>query len=95
MSLTKEEVLHLAKLARLQLSQAEADNYAKQLDSVLHYLAKLGELSGQPQVKPAPATAAGRVDEVEPFAQQADLWKSAPARDGNWWAVPPVFTDNK
>lgn len=44
MSLTKDEVLHIAKLARLTLTDAELDKYAKQLSGILAYVDKLKEV---------------------------------------------------
>ncbi|MBI5733942.1 MAG: Asp-tRNA(Asn)/Glu-tRNA(Gln) amidotransferase subunit GatC [Candidatus Kerfeldbacteria bacterium] len=96
MSLTKNDVLHLAKLARLDLTAAEVDNYALQLDEVLHYLDKLNELGA---VSPAEVLAGsalvGRVDEIEEFNNSTNLLKSAPAKEGDLIVVPPVFSANQ
>lgn len=42
--LTREEVLHIAKLANLKISEAEVDEYAKQLTDSLQYIANLDEV---------------------------------------------------
>lgn len=44
MSLSKEEVLHIAKLARLTLTDAELEKYARQLSGILEYVDKLKEV---------------------------------------------------
>lgn len=42
--LTKEEILHLAKLANLILTEAEIAQFSKQLSSILDYISKLNEV---------------------------------------------------
>ena len=54
MKITREEVLHGAELAHLELSEAEIDSFARHLDSILAYSSKLNELD---------------TDAVEPMAQ--------------------------
>ena len=44
MTLTKDEVLHLAKLCRIDLSDSEVDRFAPQLSSILDYVGKLREV---------------------------------------------------
>lgn len=44
MALTKEEVLHLAKLCRIDLQPEEVDVFASQLSSILEYVGKLQEV---------------------------------------------------
>lgn len=44
MKITREEVQHVAKLARLELSAAEVERMTGQLDAILSYVAKLDEL---------------------------------------------------
>jgi len=44
MSITREEVQHIALLSRLELSDEEVDRYADQLTAILEYAAKLNEL---------------------------------------------------
>ena len=43
-TLTKEQVRHIAKLARLQLSEEEVERFAKELTSILQYVDMLGEV---------------------------------------------------
>jgi len=44
MSVTRKEVEHVAKLARLELSETEKDRFTEQLNAILSYAAKLNEL---------------------------------------------------
>jgi len=57
-SLTKTQVLHIAKLARLKLSESEVDKMSKELTSILQYVEMLNEV---------------KTDGVEPTAQVTDL----------------------
>jgi aspartyl-tRNA(Asn)/glutamyl-tRNA(Gln) amidotransferase subunit C len=54
MKITREDVLYVAELAHLELTEAEVDLYRNQLDSILTYIEKLKELD---------------VENVEPMAQ--------------------------
>ncbi len=58
MTLDLDEVRHVARLARLRLSDQELQLYRAQLSSVLDHIAKIGELN---------------VDGVEPMAHPSDL----------------------
>jgi len=45
MSITKKDVEHIAKLARLGLSEKEKEKYAKELSGILDYMNKLNEIN--------------------------------------------------
>lgn len=44
MSISKEEVKHIAELARISLSEKEAEKFQKELSSILGYVAKMNEV---------------------------------------------------
>ncbi|PYU17843.1 MAG: Asp-tRNA(Asn)/Glu-tRNA(Gln) amidotransferase subunit GatB, partial [Acidobacteria bacterium] len=44
MKITREDVLHVAELAHLELTESEVETYRRQLDSILTYVEKLNEL---------------------------------------------------
>lgn len=94
MSLTLAEVEHIAKLARLNLTDEEKSRYREQLSSILDYVAMLQELdttaisesSGvQPEECPL------RIDAPLHPMDTPDLLKNAPATTKNQFRVPPVF----
>ncbi len=94
MSLTLAEVEHIAKLARLNLTEEEKSKYREQLSSILDYVTMLQELdttsiseaSGvQPDECPL------RVDTSMPPMATSDLMKNSPATTKNQFRVPPVF----
>jgi aspartyl-tRNA(Asn)/glutamyl-tRNA(Gln) amidotransferase subunit C len=51
MKITREQVLRVAELAHLELTEAEVDTYSRQLDSILTYIEKLNQLDTS-QVEP-------------------------------------------
>ncbi len=78
-SLTKEQVLHIAKLARLTLTPAEVDNMTKELSSILDYVAVLGEVNTdnvEPTAQVTGLTNALREDDVHPSDANPDAMLS-------------------
>lgn len=93
MALTTKEIEHLAKLARLELTKAEIEEYAAQLGNVVDYVAKLQSFKGSVEdVKKAGVEL--RSDEVKTWPQTKDLIKGAPQEENNYISVPEVF-DNR
>jgi aspartyl-tRNA(Asn)/glutamyl-tRNA(Gln) amidotransferase subunit C len=95
MSLTLQDVEHIAKLARLQLTDEQKEHYRGQLSAILEYIAKLQELDTQ---SVPPTTGGGSVaamslrpDEARPGLDMESLLKNAPQKEGNQFKVPPVF----
>lgn len=44
--MTKEDVIHLAKLARIELSEAELENFTKEMSAILAYVSSIKEIVG-------------------------------------------------
>ncbi|HEX7974758.1 MAG TPA: Asp-tRNA(Asn)/Glu-tRNA(Gln) amidotransferase subunit GatC [Anaerolineales bacterium] len=94
MSLTIEEVEHIAKLARLELSEAEIRLYREQLSAILEYAARLQRLDTsaiQPTSSVLPAHSVLRADEAGPCLTQDDLQRNAPDFERGQYRVPPVL----
>ena len=67
--LTEEQVRHIAKLARLQLSNAEVKKFSRELSSILEYIAMLNELDTEkvePTSQVTGLTNVFREDEIQP-----------------------------
>ncbi|CAM5318372.1 Glutamyl-tRNA(Gln) amidotransferase subunit C, chloroplastic/mitochondrial [Streptomyces glaucescens] len=65
--ITREEVAHLARLARLELKPEELDHFAGQLDDIIGAVARVSEVADQdvpPTSHPLPLTNVMRPDEV-------------------------------
>ena len=94
MAITREEVIKVAKLSRLALSEDEVQLYTQQLGKILHYVEKLNAIDTS-KVKPMiTAAAAGNVfrpDVHRPGLSREDALHSAPAHDDEFFRVPPVI----
>lgn len=94
MSLTIEEVEHIAELARLKLSQAEKNRYREQLSDILDYAARLQRVdtSGIPPTSSVlPERSVLRQDIPRPGLTHEELLKNAPEADEGQFRVPPVL----
>ena len=94
MSLTIEEVEHIAKLARLELSAEQKALYRQQLSNILDHIVKLRQLD----TGGVPPTAGGGLSRMELRADQAvpglstkALLENAPETEDNQFKLPPVF----
>ncbi len=94
MSLTKQEVEHIARLARLELTGEQEDLYREQLSGILDYIARLRELD----TTDVPPTAGGgltqmtlRPDVSRPSLPTNKLLENAPETEGDQFKIPPVF----
>ena len=92
--ITLEQVLHVAKLARLTLSDEEARQMQEQLDAILGYMEGLDELD----VSEVPPTfhsiamdAPLRPDVPERCSDRAETLAQAPASEAGGYAVPLVL----
>ena len=94
MKLSREEVLHIALLARLGLSEAEVDKFAEQLSNILENFEVLQgvDTSGIPPT--AQSTALQNVvkdDEVAASLPQSEILANAPRKEENWFRVRAVL----
>ena len=94
MSLTNDQVRHVAALARLELTEAEAGKYSAQLSSILDFIAQLNELDTKTVEATSHAldiTNAWRADEARPVFEPG-LWeRNAPSADQGHLRVPKVL----
>ena len=89
-----DQVRHIGKLARLQLSEAEVEQFSEQLSEILAYVEKLEQLDiagVAPSAHALGVTNVFRPDEPgEPLAP-SDALANAPGRDRNFFTVPKVL----
>ena len=96
MAITREEVLHVARLARLALSSAEADRMREQLPDILDYIRQLQRLDTKDVVPTSHAVEMGtpfRDDSVHPFGEKEEILKNAPDREDDFFRVPRIIED--
>jgi aspartyl-tRNA(Asn)/glutamyl-tRNA(Gln) amidotransferase subunit C len=98
MKITREEVLRVAELAHLDLSEAEVAKYQLQLDSILEYIAKLNavdtskvEPMAQVLAESKDVNPAMRDDVVVQCDVAKDVLKQAPDAEGAYFRVPKVI----
>jgi aspartyl-tRNA(Asn)/glutamyl-tRNA(Gln) amidotransferase subunit C len=96
MGLTREEVLHVARLARLSFSEAEVDRLRDQLGDILDYIRQLDTLDTRDVVPTSHAVEMGtpfRDDTVRPFGDKEAILSNAPDRVGDFFRVPRIIED--
>jgi aspartyl-tRNA(Asn)/glutamyl-tRNA(Gln) amidotransferase subunit C len=92
MKITKAEVEHLAKLARLQLSTSEKDKYSQDLGKVLTYVDKLREFGEiRAEENNILSNDASRPDKISVWPNPLELLSLAPKQRDNLIEVPAVF----
>ncbi len=90
----REDVYHIAALARLELTEAEVEEYQKQLSAVLEYFARLQAVETgdiPPTASVLPPRSVLRPDEPRPGLQREALLANAPETEDGQFRVPPVF----
>ncbi|KUO53585.1 MAG: glutamyl-tRNA amidotransferase [Desulfitibacter sp. BRH_c19] len=93
MRINKKEVEHVALLARLQLSKAEADNYTEQLNSILGWVEKLNQLDiseVEPTSHVLPMSNVFREDKVTTSFGIEKVLANAPDSKENFFRVPKI-----
>lgn len=84
MALTRDQVIHIAKLARLELTSAEIEQMTQQLSDILAAAARLNELNTDaipPTASVLPLQNVWRADEVTPSLSAAEALANAPDTD--------------
>ena len=96
-AISRDEVAHLARLARLDLRDDELDHYAEQLDVILASVARVAEVAAAdvPATShPIPLTNVMRADEVRPSLTPADALAGAPAAEDGRFRVPRILDES-
>jgi len=94
MALSTEDVRKVALLARLRLSDEETERMQQQLSSILDYMTILGEVDVDgvpPTAQVTDVVNVLRPDEVRPSLPVDEALGGAPAREGDYFKVKPVF----
>jgi aspartyl-tRNA(Asn)/glutamyl-tRNA(Gln) amidotransferase subunit C len=92
MAITREQVLHVARLARLDLGEDEVERLQEQLSAILEAVSKVSELELDdvpPTSHPLDLVNVLRPDEPLPSLQLEDAFANAPEREGDAFRVPP------
>jgi len=93
MAITREDVLHVAALARLELTEDEIVRLTEQLNDILAAVGKVSELDLSdvpPTSHPLAVVNVLRPDEPSPSLPLEDVFANAPDREGEFFRVPPT-----
>lgn len=94
MAITIEQVEHIARLARLQFSDAEKETLSEELNQILQYMEKLNELDTEgvePLSHLTELVNIMRPDEVQPSLTREEALKNAPSKQDGFFKVPKVI----
>jgi len=95
-SISRAEVAHLARLARLAVSEEELETFAGQLDLIIASVARVGEVAADdipPTSHAVPVTNVLRPDELRPSLSPEDALAAAPAAEDGRFRVPRILDE--
>ena len=96
--ITRDEVAHLARLARLAVTDAELDMFAGQLDVILGAVARVGEIAADdipPTSHAVPLQNVLRPDEVRPSLPREAVLACAPSVEDDRFRVPQILGEEE
>ena len=91
MAITRDEVLHVARLARLALTEEEIARFQEQLSAILEAVGKVAELDlseVEPTAHPLDLSNVWAADEVQPSLSLGDALANAPDQEDGYFRVP-------
>jgi aspartyl-tRNA(Asn)/glutamyl-tRNA(Gln) amidotransferase subunit C len=92
-AISRDEVLHVARLARLALTDAEVERLGAQLSAILEAVGKVAELDlsdVEPTSHPLDLANVWADDEPRHSLSNDEAFTNAPKRDGGFFKVPPA-----
>jgi len=92
MAIDREQLLHVARLARLELHDEELERLGAQLNDILEAVSKVAELdlsAVPPTSHPLDVVNVWGADEPRPSLPVDEALANAPERDGTYFKVPP------
>ncbi len=93
MSVDKDTVRRIARLARIRVQEDELQPLANELSSILEWIEQLGEVNTEgvePMTSVEDMPMKKRPDEVVDGNRAEDILANAPRREGNFFVVPKV-----
>jgi aspartyl-tRNA(Asn)/glutamyl-tRNA(Gln) amidotransferase subunit C len=93
-AISRDDVAHLAKLARIDMSDVELDHLAKEMDVILGAVARVQEVAGvdvPATSHPIPVNNVFRVDVVKPSLTSQEALSGAPAQSEDRFKVPQIL----
>jgi len=96
MKLSREEVLHIATLCRLGVSEEDVGRFSEQLSNILEnfeVLKQVDTTNVPPTAQSIPLQNVMRKDEITPSLSQEDVLANAPRREGDSFRVKAVLEE--
>lgn len=96
-ALNRQDVAHLASLARIDLTDAELDRLSGQLEQIVESVTAVGEVAAAdvpPMSHPIPVVNVTRADEVRPSLRPQDALSGAPASEQQRFQVPRILDED-
>ena len=94
MSIDKDTVKHISKLARISLDKKKIDNLSKDLSSIMKFIEKLNKLNTDnttPLTSIINAYLKSRIDEVKDGKIRDQILKNSPEKNEEFFVVPKVI----
>ena len=94
MIVSKEEILHIADLADLNIKDNEVDEYAKNLQDILNFVEVLNKVDTEnveESVRTIETSNVFRKDEVKEFEDKEALLQNAPEKENGMFKIPKVI----
>jgi len=95
MTISKEEIVHIAKLSNLNLSEAEIEGYAKDMTEILDYANMINSVNTE-EVNVTIAANENynvfRKDEIKQNVDREALLQNAPSKDEGMFQIPKVIS---
>jgi len=94
MAVSKEEILHIAKLSDLKIEENEIDEYAKNLEDILDFMKILDSVNTdnvEESIGSLNNVNVFRKDEVKEFEDKEALLQNAPEQESNMFKIPKVI----
>ncbi len=91
--ISKEDVKHVAKLARLELTEEETEKYSKQLGDILKYVEQMNEVDTtgiEPMPHAIPVYNVMREDVVKYEHTKEEMMSNAPFEEDGFFRVPKI-----
>jgi len=94
MSIDKDTVKHISKLARISLDEKKVDSLSKNLSSIIEFIEKLNELNTDkitPLTSIIDASLTSRKDEAKNENIRDKILKNSPEKNAEFFVVPKVI----
>ena len=94
MSINKDTIKKISKLARISVTNEETDRLEKDLNSILKFVEQLKELNTDkiaPTVSVSDQPLTMNKDEIKKINEKEEILKNAPEKNSNYYIVPKVI----